>query len=252
MWLTFAWVLADQIGLPLPAAPALLGAGALARAGRVDLGRTIALAVLASILGHTAWYEAGRRGGRRVLAWLCRISLEPDACVRRGENLLGRNVARTLIVAHFVPGLDLVLQPLAALAGLSRARYLAVTALGALVWAAGLVGLGFLLGTPLLALVHRVGATLGLVLALGLLAYLAWKVGMRYRLRAHLRTARLQPEELLRLLEQGKAFVIDLRHPSDLAADPRRIVGAVPIAAEALAEKLDQIPRDRQIVLYCT
>src|SRR5262249_4703947 len=73
MWLVFAWVFRDQIGLPLPATPALLGAGALARGGRMDLGLTIALATLASILGHAAWYEAGRRRGRTVLQWLCRI-----------------------------------------------------------------------------------------------------------------------------------------------------------------------------------
>src|SRR5215471_10792189 len=150
MWLLFAWVLADQAGLPLPATPGLLGAGALARARRMDLVSTIALMALASVLGHTAWYEAGRRRGRGVLRWLCRISREPDACVRRGENVLVKNGALTLFIARFVPGVDLVAQPLAALAGFSRARYLAITTLGALLWAGGLVGLGFLFGEPLL------------------------------------------------------------------------------------------------------
>jgi membrane protein DedA with SNARE-associated domain len=252
MWLVFVWVLADQIGLPLPAAPALLGAGALARGGRLGLGSTIAMAALASILGHTAWYEAGRRRGRTVLRWLCRISIEPDACVRRGENLLARNGVRTLILAHFVPGLDLVAQPLAALAGLSRARYLAITAVGALSWAAGLAGLGFLFGEPLLRTAHTIGAVLGIAVGAAFLAYLGWKIVTRYRLLAHLRMTRLDADELMRLLADGKAFVIDLRHPSDVAVDPRRIAGARHIPAEELEARLDEIPRDREIVLYCT
>src|SRR5262245_1097893 len=245
MWLVFAWVLADQIGLPLPAAPALLGAGALARGGRMELGTTIVLAALASILGHTVWYEAGRRRGRTVLRWLCRISLEPDACVRRGENLLARNGARTLILAHFVPGLDLVAQPLAALAGFSRARYLGITAVGSLAWAAGFAGLGFLFGEPLLRAARSIGATLGIGFGAALLAYLGWKIAARYRLLAHLRMTRLEPDELVRLLAEGNAFVIDLRHPSDVAADPRRIAGARHIPAEQLAARLEELPRDR-------
>jgi membrane protein DedA with SNARE-associated domain len=251
MWI-FVWVLADQIGLPLPAAPALLGAGALARAGRIDLGRVVVLAVLASLLGHGAWYEAGRRRGRSVLGWLCRISLEPDACVRRGEGLLAKNITRTLILARFVPGIDLVVQPLAALAGLSRGRYVAITALGALVWAATLAGLGFLFGDPLLRAAHKIGAAFGVLLAAAALAYVGWKAVTRYRLLALLRTARIGPEALLALIEDGKAFVIDLRHPSDVAAEPRRIVGAVHIPAEELDARLAEIPRDREIILYCT
>jgi membrane protein DedA with SNARE-associated domain len=252
MWLIFGWVLADQIGLPLPAVPVLLGAGALARGGRMGLGWVIAVAALASILGHAAWYEAGRRRGRTVLRLLCRISLEPDACVRRGENLLARNGTRTLLLAHFIPGVDLVAQPLAALAGLSRPRYLAITAVGAFVWAAGFAALGFLFGEPLLHAAHTIGAVLGVGLAAAFLAYLGWKIASRYRVLAHLRTTRLQPDELVRLLDEGKAFVIDLRHPTDVAADPRRILGALHIPAEELEARVGEIPRDREIVLYCT
>jgi membrane protein DedA with SNARE-associated domain len=250
MWLVFGWVLLDQVGVPLPAMPVLLGAGALARGGRLALVPTIVLAALASILGHAAWYEAGRRRGRTVLRWLCRISLEPDACVRRGENLLSKNGGRTLIMAHFIPGLDLVAQPLAALAGFSRARYLAITTVGAVAWAAGFIGLGFLFGEQLLRAANTIGTVLAVVLGVAFLGYLGWKIAIRYRLLAHLRTARIEADELLRLL--GRAFVIDLRHPSDVAADPRRIAGAVHIPSEELEARLGEIPRDREIILYCT
>jgi membrane protein DedA with SNARE-associated domain len=252
MWLLFGWVLADQIGLPLPAMPALIGAGALARAGRMDLFSTIVAAAVASILGHAAWYEAGRRRGRGVLRLLCRVSLEPDACVRRGENLLAKNGTRTLILAHFIPGVDLVAQPLAALAGFSRGRYLAITVVGAVAWAAGFTGLGYLFGPSLLQVAHTVGTVLGGVLGVGFLAWLIWKIAIRYRLLAHLRTARLPPADLVRLLQADKVFVIDLRHPVDVAADPRRIATARHIPAEQLEQRLGEIPRDREIVLYCT
>src|SRR5262249_38982579 len=97
-WLLLAWVFADQVGLPLPAAPALLAAGVMVRSGSMHALAAIGLAAIASIVGHAVWYEAGRRRGRAVLSWICRISIEPDACVRRGENLLARGRLRTLLL----------------------------------------------------------------------------------------------------------------------------------------------------------
>src|SRR2546428_6188840 len=82
----FAVVLAEQIGLPIPAVPVLLAAGALAGSGRLSLGLVLAGAALASLVSDTIWYWVGRMRGGRVLGWLCRISLEPDSCVRRTER----------------------------------------------------------------------------------------------------------------------------------------------------------------------
>src|SRR5262245_56290221 len=219
-WLLFGWVLLDQVGLPVPAMPALLGAGVLARSGRMGLVEAVAIAMIASIIGHAAWYEAGRRRGRSVLRWICRISLEPDACVRRGENFLARGGTGTLILVHFVPGLGPVAQPLAALAGVKRARYLGITALGAFAWAATFTGLGYAFGDTLLHALRPIGTILGIVLGAAFVAYLGWKLIGRYRLLADMRVARIAPEDLARLVASGAApFIVDMRHPAALAGD---------------------------------
>src|SRR5882724_11163338 len=108
-----ALAVAEQIGLPLPAMPALLAVGALAAHGRISIPLVLGAISAAALATDFAWYELGRRRGARVLARLCRLSLEPDSCLRRAENIFGRHGARSMLVAKFVPGLTTVLPPLA-------------------------------------------------------------------------------------------------------------------------------------------
>src|ERR671925_1368072 len=114
--LLFAASLFEQLGAPLPSSPLLLGACALARDGEMALPEVVAISVLASLLGHAAWFFAGRRRGASVLRLLCRISIEPDSCVRRTEDLFARHGGRALVAAPFVPGLGAVAPPLAGMA----------------------------------------------------------------------------------------------------------------------------------------
>src|SRR5215813_2840420 len=100
-----ALVVAEQVGIPLPAVPALLGVGALAAKGRVSLSLVIGAIALVAMPVDLTWYELGRRRGARVLSGLCRLSLEPDVCVRRTQNLFRRYGVRAMLVAKFLPGL---------------------------------------------------------------------------------------------------------------------------------------------------
>src|SRR3979409_1437530 len=84
----FAAVFVEQLGVPLPAAPWLLAAGALIGASKMNWLAALAAAVIGSLLADLLWFEFGRRAGNRALRLLCRISLEPDSCVRRTSNLL--------------------------------------------------------------------------------------------------------------------------------------------------------------------
>jgi membrane protein DedA with SNARE-associated domain len=149
----FAWVFAEQIGLPLPAIPLLFAAGALAGTGKLNLLVALALAVCASLVGDLIWYEVGRRKGGSVLNFLCRISLEPDSCVRNTESAFARHGARSLLVAKFVPGLSTAAPPLAGIFQMRRGRFLLFDGLGALIWAGAFVGLGFLFSNQLERLV---------------------------------------------------------------------------------------------------
>src|SRR5262245_7301022 len=115
----FWWVLAEQLGLPIPAVPVLLAAGALSGPGKLDFGMTLALGTLASLTSDTAWYALGRYRGGPVLSFLCRISLEPDSCVRRTHDTFSRHGVRSLLIAKFVPGLNTAAPPLAGMIGMS-------------------------------------------------------------------------------------------------------------------------------------
>src|SRR5256884_1112661 len=161
----FGWVFAEQIGLPIPAAPVLLAAGALAGTGRLSLALVLVLATLASLGSDIIWYWIGRTGGGRVLRWLCRISLEPDSCVRRTEDAFSVHGARSLLIAKFVPGFSTAAPPLAGIVRMPVLQFLAFTGLGGLIWAGLFVGVGWLAAYQLEAVAsyaqrlgHRGGA----------------------------------------------------------------------------------------------
>jgi membrane protein DedA with SNARE-associated domain len=252
----FGWVLGEQLGLPIPAEPILLGAGALVGMRRLDPGAVLALATVGSLLADTVWYVLGRVCGGQVLGWLCRISLEPDSCVRRTEDALGRHGARVLVIAKFVPGLNTVAPPLAGVVGMPVGRFLVFSAAGGLVWAVAFVGLGYVFSDQLErvgAAAGRLGAWLVAVLALALAVYLAAKVVARQRFLRRLRIARIDPDELKARLDGGETVtIVDLRHPLDFETEPSIIPGALHLTTAELEARHGEIPRDREIVLYCT
>src|SRR5882762_7494596 len=147
--LLFAFVLAEQIGLPVPAVPVLLGVGALAGAGRMSLLPAFGAALAASLPPDLVWYELGRRRGSRVLSLLCRISLEPDSCVRRTENLFMRRGRKTLLIAKFLPGLSTVAPPLAGMVGITRFQFIALDVAAALLWSGAWMSLGYVFSDAL-------------------------------------------------------------------------------------------------------
>lgn len=252
----FVWVFAEQIGLPLPSVPLLLAAGALAGTGRLSLVVVVGLPILAALSSDALSYELGRRRGVKVLQLLCRISLEPDSCVRRTESVFERHGARSLLVAKFIPGLNTAAPPLAGIFRMRLPRFLFFDALGAVIWVGVFVGLGYGFSDQLERVAGRalkLGAGL-LVLLLGALAaYLVWKYIRRHRFLRQLRIARITPEELKAKLDSGEDVVIvDLRHSLDFEAEPQTIPGALRLDTAELEEQDQQIPRDRDIVLYCT
>ncbi len=252
----FVWVLAEQAGLPVPSIPLLLAAGALAGAGQLSLGVAVGLAVAASLLSDAVWFEIGRRRGGKVLNLLCRISLEPDSCVRRTEGVFARLGARSLLVAKFIPGLSTVAPPLAGMFRMRVSRFAFFNGLGALLWASTFVGLGYVFSNQLEQVAeHAVSLGAGLVVILvgSLAAYIVWKYIHRQRFLRTLRVARITPAELKRKLDAGEGLVIvDLRHSLDFQAEPRTLPGAIHLNVGDLEQYHQEIPRDRDVVLYCT
>lgn len=248
-------VFTEQMGLPIPAIPLLIAAGALAGAGKMSGWATVGLPILASLGPDMLWYYLGRHRGVRVLSFLCRLSLEPDSCVRRTENMFFQHGVRTLIVAKFVPGLSTVAPPLAGMFNMSLRRFLLYDGAGALLWSGVCVGLGWLFSGQLerlALLLAQAGAAVLQVLAGAFVAYLGYKVFQRQRFLRELRMARITADELRDRLEAGEEVtIVDLRHPLDLEADPHMIPGARHMLPEELDHRHHEIPRDRDTVLYC-
>jgi membrane protein DedA with SNARE-associated domain len=249
----FGWVLLEQLGLPIPAAPLLIAAGALARAGKMNLTFALSLAFVAVILADLFWYSLGRYRGGRILKLLCRISLEPDSCVRRTENLFIRHGVRSLLVAKFIPGLNTAAPSLAGVFRMPVRRFLIFDSLGGFLWVVTVTSLGLILGDQLERIALRWGGWLVAVLAGSLAAYVLWKFVQRRRFLRRLRIARITPKELMdKLTAKENISIVDLRQPMDIEAFPQTIPGALRIAMEEIEERHREIPRDRDVVLYCS
>jgi len=249
----FGWVLIEQLGLPIPAAPLLIAAGALARAGKMNLTFALTLAFFAVILADLFWYSLGRYRGGRILKLLCRISLEPDSCVRRTENLFIRHGVRSLLVAKFIPGLNTAAPSLAGVFRMPLRRFLIFDSLGGFLWVVTVTTLGLILGDQLERISLRWGGWLVAVLGGGLAAYVLWKFIQRRRFLRRLRIARITPKELMdKLTAKENISIVDLRQPMDIEAFPQMIPGALRIAMEEIEERHGEIPRDRDVVLYCS
>ena len=254
--LLFAWVLAEEVGLPLPSAPVLLAAGALAGTGRLYLPFAVALPVLAATMCDTLWYTLGRRHGVGVLRLICRISLEPDSCVRRTQLSFERRGAWAVVIAKFVPGLNAMTMPLAGISRMPWRRFALFDALGALLWSCAYIATGFVFSSKLeraLALVSFLGSSLFVLLLAALAGYIGWKWQNRRRFLQKLRIARITPEELKQRMDAREDVVIvDLRHSLEFDVEPQTIYGAVHMDPADLEEAIAVIPRDREIVLFCS
>ncbi len=252
----FAWVLVEQLGVPIPAMPLLLAAGALAGAGQLNFFASLLFAVLGALTSDSVWFQLGRHKGIKILKLLCRISLEPDSCVRRTEGIFSKQGARSLLVAKFLPGLGLVTPPLAGIFRMRFPRFLLFDAIGSALWAGAFLGVGYAFSGEIERVAARMASLGGwlLVLAAGALAaYISYKFVARQRFLRELRIARISVDELKEKIDSGEhVTIVDLRHSLDFEAEPETIPGALHMEAKELEEKVNRLPRDGEVVLYCT
>ena len=254
--LLFAWVLVEQLGVPLPATPVLLAAGALSAEHELNFVLALLAGLAASLTADSAWFLIGRRYGHRVLRILCKLSLEPTVCVRRTQNSFGRRRAITIMIAKFVPGLATLAPPVAGQNGMAFGSFLLFDAIGATAWLGALLAAGRFFGDLLQrnsSLLDWAGRFSGALLVLGILGFLVARIVRRRRILRKLIEARLEPEELKRQLDAGEpVYIVDLRHPLEVLPDPFTLPGARHFSPDTLAERHHEIPRDRDIVLFCT
>jgi membrane protein DedA with SNARE-associated domain len=251
----FFIMLADQLALPVPMDIFIVAAGGLAGAGKIAFVPAVAVLLAAGVLGNVAWYALGRRHGGPILKFLCRISIEPDSCVRRTQNLFTRHGAKALLLAKFVPGLNTVAAPLAGVARVPFPRFLGLISGGLLLWIVPYLLLGVLFRHQLEAVAAwatSMGSRLVWIVAALVAGYFAFKFARRLRLLRFLRTSRVTAEEVKGMIDRGDpVVVIDLRHAMSVRELPVAIPGSVLMTPEEVERRHEEIARDRDVVLYC-
>ena len=252
----FLWVLVEQIGLPVPSAPMLLTAGTLTATHRLALAPVLVAITLGSLVSDVSWYFVGRRYGHAVVRLLCRFTPSRDTCVRRTEDYFGKHGASTLLIYKFLPALNTMGGVIAGQTGMDLRLFLLCDTGGVLLWALTFVVGGRFFGDLLKQHPHALAWSAHFAVALFLLllaAFIASRILRRRRGLAEIRTDRISPEALQGMLERDEPlYLVDLRHPLDYLPDPRTLPGAVVMTPDRLVELSAVIPRDRDVVLFCT
>jgi membrane protein DedA with SNARE-associated domain len=216
----------------------------------------IPVAVAASVLADLIWFALGRARGHRILKTLCRISLSPDSCVRQTESAFERWGLPSLLVAKFIPGFSTVAPPLAGVSGARLSTFLIYDAGGALIWSVVGLAIGLVFHRTIdraLDLLASLGSGALVILGAAFVVWLGFKWWQRQRFYKVLRMARISVDDLWNLIEGGQApVVVDVRTAAGRQADPRRIPGAMVMTVDEVDEKVAELPREREIILYCT
>jgi membrane protein DedA with SNARE-associated domain/rhodanese-related sulfurtransferase len=257
----FLWVLVEQIGIPIPSLPVLLTAGTLSATHRIHHLPALVAVLAACMLADSMWFVLGRRYGASVLKLICRLSFEASTCVSKTEGYFTRRGPATLLFSKFIPGLSTVAPPIAGQIGMSYARFFIWDLAGSFIWAETFLLTGRFFGdvaqksAPFFHWLGRFAFVIFILMVLGIMAYRMFK---QRKFLQQVRELRLEPQELKAMMdlahEMGNPppFIVDLRHPLDYKPDPRVLPGALRIGPNEIRQHSEIIPRDRDVVLYCT
>ena len=246
--------LIESLGAPVPAFPLLLLAGSVAAEYRFSAVPLVVASAGGFWIGDLVWYAFGRTQGRRALGLLCRLSLNPDACVGRAERRFRRRPALTVAAAKFIPGFSLLVAPLAGILRMPPAQFAAIDGAASIAWSAAAVMSGVVYGKRVLPHVIRTQRAIGILGGAAVLAFVAWKVYERRWLVRHYSVARVETVELQRLLasEPVDVLVIDLRSEQAFSGSAQMVPGARRIPPGEFERHIGTMPRDKEIILYCT
>jgi membrane protein DedA with SNARE-associated domain/rhodanese-related sulfurtransferase len=257
----FLWVLVEQIGIPIPSIPVLLTAGTLSATHKVSHPYVVLAVLAACLISDTVWFSLGRRYGNSVLKLLCRLSFEASTCVSKTEGYFTRRGPVTLLFAKFVPGLSTVAAPIAGQTGMPYGRFLMWDLAGSFIWGETFILAGRFFGDlakKSAPFFQWLGHFAFIIFILMVLGFLAHRILKQRKFLQQVRELRLEPSELKAMLDTAETagttppFIVDLRHPLDYLPDPRVLPGALRIGPNELKLHNEIIPRDRDVILYCT
>src|SRR5215471_6979233 len=202
----FVAVLIEQIGLPAPAGPILIAAGALAGLHRLSLPAVLALSLVACLICDSLWFGLGKRRGVSVIEFVCKIALEPNVCISKTHAAYTHYGAKSLLVSKFIPWLGTLGPPMAGMFNLAPWKFVLLDGMGAFAWTCVYVVAGWVFRTQLEDLafaLSRFGVLVAILVALGLAAYIGSKYVRRRRIYRTLRADRITANELKRRMDAG-------------------------------------------------
>jgi membrane protein DedA with SNARE-associated domain/rhodanese-related sulfurtransferase len=253
--IVFLITLAARVGAPVPAAPLLVVAGGVAMAGQMSLLACLVVSVIANVLGDAVWYQAGRWRGHRVMKLLCKISLSPDTCVRQSEGILSKWGGSSLIAAKFLPGISVVAAPMAGALGMTWKRFIAYDVGAALIWTSVFLAIGVVFAGQIVVVLDfmtEFGTIAAVVIAIVLTTMIIYRYLRRRWMLSDRYAPRIAVNELRELIRRGESpIVIDVRSSVAMLQDGRRVPGAIVATLAQLPTTFLELPRDREVVLYC-
>ena len=252
----FVAVFIEQLGAPIPSVPWLLAAGAMSVDGRIQWLPALITAAVGSLMADLIWFHLGRYRGHQALKLLCRLSLEPDSCVRRTQDLFTRYGMRGVVMAKFLPGFNTLGPAMAGMTGIALVQFLCFDALAAVLYVGSFIVVGAVFSRQLEEVITAL-SNLGngaLALVAGLFAaFIGYKLLRRHRLLRELRMARISVDELYQKLESGeRLLILDLRSRAEVERTRAMIHGALHMTLDEVQSRQSEIPRDRDIILYCS
>jgi membrane protein DedA with SNARE-associated domain len=249
-------VFMEAIGLPIPAAIALLTAGAASAWGVVSPGGSLLVAVLGIVSGDTLLYFLGRKSGWWLLGVLCRVAVNPETCILRSAESFYKRGRMTLLFAKFIPGINTMAPPLAGSMKMRFSQFLRLDILGAFLYVVAYFAAGFVFSRILkdvIRVFESFGRAMEAVLIVALVGYAAYRFYLYWTHRVYRVVPRAQVAELVKHLTGGEEVIIaDVRSHGYYDAGAKRIQGSIRFEPNNLHESLKQLPKDKLIFLYCT
>jgi len=253
----FAIVLMEAIGLPVPAAIALVAGGAAVAKHVLPFHTALFVALAGMILGDVLLFVLGRYTGWSLLGLLCRISANPEACILRSADSFYKRGKATLVIAKFIPGINTMAPPLAGSMHMGFLQFLRYDLAGACLYTLAYGTLGFVF-SGFLSVITKTFVTLGhgveTVVIAALVVYIAYRLSLVWKNRVYRVVPRVQVEELARRIDEGadNLLIVDVRSHGYYDADAFRIKGSVRLEPNRLSASFQDLPKDKQIFLYCT
>jgi membrane protein DedA with SNARE-associated domain len=256
--LVFAVVFAETIGLPVPAALALVAAGAAVAGHILRAPVVLLLALLAMLSGDTLLFLAGKYTGWGLLGFLCKVSVNPETCILRSAESFYKRGRMTLVIAKFIPGVNTMGPPLAGSMKMRFGQFLRFDLMGAALYIGAYFTLGFL-GRDFLKAIgstfQSAGHTIEELLVVGAVVYLGYRIWLLRKNRVYRVVPRVQVQELIEKLSSDEAhqvLVVDVRSHGYYDEDAARIKGSIRIEPNHLEEELKKLPKNKDVYLYCT